>query len=357
MKVTMPKRLSAATLWTCVLLTMFGLAPISVRMAIAQGKGEEVAPNAALPRVTAVTGRIEIGQFITVHVEHLANWAATNDPRKLVLYLNGRALNGLYPEEINLSKDQLLFHIRRTPESKKVWENLLHEPVLSRPVSLSVGLEHQSPFETSFDFNNRLSLTVIPKTRGIVSLAIMLGVSILFGYLSLRTNILREPGPRPAPGKFRPYDLGLVQTAFWFFLIATSYLGIWLITGDLDILTPSILGLIGISVITSLLPRLIGNRNDDLGQSVATQNASTIGSSSKGFFTDILSDDSGYSFPRFQICLWTLMLGVVFVCSVFDNLAMPRFSSFLLALTGISAGTFLGFELIGKRSMSDVVIN
>ena len=47
--------------------------------------------------------------------------------------------------------------------------------------------------------------------------------------------------------------------------------------------------------------------------------------------------------------LWTILLGIIFVASVYDNLAMPKFSGPLLALMGISAGTYLGFELIGKQ--------
>lgn len=214
------------------------------------------APNSALPRVTAVNGRIEVGQTITVDVDHLSDWSFRYDPRKLVPYLNGRPLTGIYPEEINLSENRLLFRLQRTPESKKEWENLLHEPVLRRPVSFSVGLEQEPPFDTVFDYDHRLSLVVIPKTWGIVSLALVLGMLVLLVFLSIRTNILREPGPSPTPGKYRPYELGRVQTAFWFFIVSTSYLCIWLITGDLHTITPSVLALIGISAVTALGPTI-----------------------------------------------------------------------------------------------------
>ncbi len=45
-------------------------------------------------------------------------------------------------------------------------------------------------------------------------------------------------------------------------------------------------------------------------------------------------------------------LGHHFRRSVYDNLAMPGFSGPLLLLMGISAGTYLGFELLGKQSAS-----
>ena len=74
---------------------------------------------------------------------------------------------------------------------------------------------------------------------------------------------------------------------------------------------------------------------------------------SESFLQDVLSDSNGVSFHRFQMVLWTVLLGIIFVVSVYDNLAMPQFSGPLLTLMGISSGTYLGFELLGKRSASD----
>jgi hypothetical protein len=180
----------------------------------------------------------------------------------------------------------------------------------------------------------------------------VLGILILLVYLATHTNILREPGPSSEPGSYRPYELGRVQTAFWFFIVSTSYLCIWLITGDLDTITPSVLALLGISAVTSLVPHLTGAPGNDIGQPVAPVGGLTNATLSRGLFTDVISDSNGYSFHRFQMVLWTILLGIIFVASVYDNLAMPRFSGPLLALMGISAGTYLGFELLGKRSDS-----
>ena len=60
---------------------------------------------------------------------------------------------------------------------------------------------------------------------------------------------------------------------------------------------------------------------------------------------DILRDDTGVSFHRFQMVGWTLVPGVVFVTSVYRELALPDFSATLLGLMGISSGTYLGFKL------------
>lgn len=66
---------------------------------------------------------------------------------------------------------------------------------------------------------------------------------------------------------------------------------------------------------------------------------------SQGFLKDILSDDNGISFHRFQISIWTIVLIVIFLGRVYDSLAMPTFDGTLLALMGISNGTYIGFKL------------
>jgi hypothetical protein len=69
----------------------------------------------------------------------------------------------------------------------------------------------------------------------------------------------------------------------------------------------------------------------------------------KGPLYDLLTDkDAGtgvISFHRFQIFVWTLVLGIMFVVNVYNQLAMPQFSATLLGLLGISAGTYVGFKI------------
>jgi len=66
---------------------------------------------------------------------------------------------------------------------------------------------------------------------------------------------------------------------------------------------------------------------------------------SENFIKDILSDDNGISFHRFQIFVWTIVLIIIFLTRVYDILAMPTFDGTLLALMGISSGTYIGFKL------------
>jgi hypothetical protein len=65
----------------------------------------------------------------------------------------------------------------------------------------------------------------------------------------------------------------------------------------------------------------------------------------KGVMHDLLAEDDVISFHRFQIFIWTIVLGIMFVANVYSQLAMPQFSATLLGLLGISGGTFVGFKL------------
>ena len=357
-----------------------------------------------IPRVTSAMGNLELDDLIELRIENLEKWAETNDASKLVPYINGRAIRGNYPEELHLERGRLIYHLEITPDNKKVWIDLLGAPHSMRePATLSVGLEDGSAFDSFHEKDHPVTLTVISPLYGLVALAVILSTLTLLVWLVRSTNIIREPGPPPTPGKRRPYNLGRAQMAFWFFLIYSSYIAIWLITNALDTITSSLLALMGISAGTALGEALIDNGKDttktnqlqnltaekqaldesisqtqadldaidpasasatdvanreslvrqltdtrtrinQLDQQLRTLNSQQSATTSAGFLRDLLSDSSGYSFHRFQIFAWTIVLGIIFVSSVYNNLTMPEFSTTLLGLMGLSAGTYIGFK-------------
>jgi hypothetical protein len=355
----------------------------------------QASPSAS-PKVMAISGHLELDEIVGVEVAHFSEWAATHDPTKLVPFINGRAIRGDYPEEIHPDKNRLHFHLEIKPENKEVCTH--------RMVTFSVGLENQSPFDSVIGQDNEIPLTVISPVYGLIALLVVLFTLFLFLWLARRTNIIREPGLNPGVGKLKPYNLGRTQMAFWFFLVYVSYLVIWLITGALDTITPSLLGLMGISAGTALgealidsgkdtaqtgqlqsltaekqtleqtVPQLesqlaeinakttaapedVANRDNlnrtlqdsrtrlaQINQQLAALTPASSTSVSRGFLRDILADASGYSFHRFQIFAWTIVLGIIFVSSVYNNLTMPEFSATLLGLMGLSSGTYIGFK-------------
>jgi hypothetical protein len=71
----------------------------------------------------------------------------------------------------------------------------------------------------------------------------------------------------------------------------------------------------------------------------------------KRLCSDWLSEGNStkYSFHRFQVMAWTVLLGYIFVWNVLRDRAMPEFNSTTLSLLGISAGTYLGFKIPGAK--------
>ena len=222
--------------------------------------------------------------------------------------------------------------------------------------------------------------------------------------------MLRD-GP-PVGGVRQPYSLARVQMAWWFLLILAGYSFIWMVTGDYDTIPPSLLALMGISAATALAAVAISSRGagsggrrklldqqiaaldealrqitvdaDDAARRAADPTSPTAATAaglravlekkaaeleamranlvaeragltaveaSKGFWNDLVTDDRGaVSLDRFQIVAWSLVLGGVFLYSVLWDLTMPQLNATLLALMGISSGTYIGFKLPAAKS-------
>jgi hypothetical protein len=209
------------------------------------------------------------------------------------------------------------------------------------------------------------------------------------------------------PDGKRLFSLARLQMAFWLFLVTSAYFLLFLMIDDIDTITSSVLVLMGISAGTALGAAVVDsgqNREKDprqnladvdlskmpreirvalqerlsryLAQQQSLRDAAVAGDAAAQpgagekvtalgaeidrikrqlwFFGlrrwqvvmyDLLGDDGSIGFHRFQIFVWTIVLGIIFVARVYQNLAMPEFSSTLLEPMGISAGTYVGFKL------------
>jgi hypothetical protein len=88
----------------------------------------------------------------------------------------------------------------------------------------------------------------------------------------------------------------------------------------------------------------------DIRKKIADATSALSKPISEGFVRDLLTDASGISFHRFQMLVWTIILGFIFCVEVYKTLRMPEFSTTLLSLMGISAGTYLGFKIPERSS-------
>lgn len=284
----------------------------------------------------------------------------------------------------------LTFRLERTAENSKLWRSILRDP-FGEPetyLALSVGVAGDTPLLLAPGVSGRVKLekTFIAPAGLFWALVVLLVIALLFRY---RSDMLRS-GP-DVNGQKQAYSLGRSQMAWWFILIIASYIVIWLITGDRDTVTTSLLVLMGISAATAMGSVAIDAnapaRANDMRQELETEKATLATSptmanamapaptaqeqaaaeavklriaeidqtvanvtkpslTTKSWLRDVLTDNNGtVALHRFQILAWTMVLGFIFLASVIYDLSMPEFNTTLLALMGISAGTYLGFKL------------
>jgi hypothetical protein len=318
-----------------------------------------------------------------------------NDPAKEV--------RDATPRLHELRADRLLFQLPAEPfpagqEIPEVWQHVLGHPQgTTREVEVAVALPGRPAISHGGAPAPRLKIRLLDPAWLAVYVVLLVVALLAFFELAKRTAILRD-GTVPRGQQPRPFSLGQTQMAFWFFLVIASYVFIWMVTGARDTLTTSVLALIGISAATALgataidaskdknaeeervrlesevksLQTAVARLEAELATAPAGHAAATASKkeeliqkktevkgkaerlqelaqasvpvSSGSFLTDILSDARGISFHRLQIALWTVVLGIIFVSSVYRSLAMPVFSGELLAAMGISGGTYLGFK-------------
>jgi len=278
----------------------------------------------------------------------------------LILFLDEIPIKGVPPDSCSLKTAQVHFTLDRTDESDQAWHILLEEPIaFTKVVSVSVGPQGGLAFPTKKTDFELIVLPRVPFYAYFFGLALFV---LLLLRLAMRTSLLRDRASGTPAGKLPPYSLSRFQMAFWSFLIISAYLFIWIVTKELDTITGSVLALLGIGSATALSAKLIdtgktaaaaANGGGDAAQPppAAAPPPSPKGSNvSRGFLHDVLSDSEGISLYRFQLFVWTWVLGIIFIASVYHGLQMPQFNPTLLGLMGISSGTYLGFKVPESRT-------
>jgi hypothetical protein len=308
----------------------------------------------------------------------------------------------------------LEFILERTDKSKQAWLPLLGSPKSAiREIPVSVGYEDKEQIP-AVDPNSPPTMNLrVFHVRWLVGCVIGVLVFLgLFIWLARTSNIVRDSTLVDFQDKEqkRPYSLARVQMAVWLFFVGSSLLFIYLITDDYNTITDQALMLIGIGTGTALGAAVIdvGKRNVVNGErgsldglkaetktldegvkliqekikanpSAQTQDAAALSQltsnfaekkarqieaetreknasmafikdSSAGLLFDLLTDANGVNFHRLQMIVWTVVLVFLFCIEVYRNLAMPEFNATLLALMGISSGTYLGFKISEPQS-------
>ena len=301
------------------------------------------APCGASPSVAAVTSvhgdphETYLGDWVVVSICNMQTLMKQADAEQqhITLFIEGLD-SGNEPSGLDYDTGVATFILDRNEKNKHLWKPLLYNPLFDRSVTmhLSVGIHGEKPLPKTPGANATLILEkVYVDWSTWIWLGLLLAIiAALIGW-ARNSDMLRD-GP-PIDGVRQPYSLARAQMAWWFLLIVIGYDLIWLVTGDRDTIQPSLLGLMGISAATAIAAAAIPTRRTRL--------------TSRGLWNDLVSDEQGaVALDRVQIVVWTLILGGIFLYSVVWDLTMPEFNATLLALMGISSGTYLGFKLPTK---------
>lgn len=353
-----------------------------------------ITPNKR-PRVIYLT------DYVTVQVCNLNAFLAEAERQQqdVTLYLNGVNTKNP-PVAVNREEQTITFLADRNDDNKQYWRLWLYDPLYEphEELRVSVGRGGERPLPRLDGANARVLLDKVYVDWFTGLLAFIVGGVVIGVIVAGRhTDMLRD-GPSMGPIR-QTYSLARSQMAWWFVLILLAYVFVWLITGDRDTIPPSLLGLMGISAVTAVAAVAISpgttSRAETLRAGIAADLISIEASRerinaaiatatpalaallerkrseqeaahdalvaraasltaiipSRGFWRDLVSDDrGGVTLDRVQIVVWTLVLGIIFLSSVLLELTMPEFSGTLLALMGISSGTYIGFQMPATKN-------
>jgi hypothetical protein len=341
---------------------------------------------------------VSMGKQVTVCVMGLYKWTyeQKNQPSTLRLSIGGHVLETIAPSTVGPPEQEYLNYIIRIDSASspdwKEWAAILEaardpqngqkRQLISVAVMGTKQLSHSSFYADvqPYPEHSFLLFLLFP--------VLLAALVILAKYTDLLRFVI---GVYPDPPNRPPFSLGLVQMAFWFYLVVAAYVYICTTTTQVSIPIGSALGLLGISSTTGLAAVFVDKQKNDpternnllaeqatvkprVDELTAKQTTAPLSQDeqselstkksrlsaitarlaelapavTQGFLTDILSDGDAVSFHRFQIAIWTIVLGAVFVWSVYRNLSMPEFDASLLTLMGISSGTYVGFKFPEK---------
>ncbi|MDQ3279989.1 MAG: hypothetical protein M3Q69_01085 [Acidobacteriota bacterium] len=341
-----------------------------------------------------------LGDWVTIYICHQDAFAldAAQQQKNITLFVNGID-TGVVAQKTDAVAGTMTFPLDRNDTNKAIWAPILYDPIFHsrEEIAISAGMHGDRPLPRLATSNMRIIFDKI-----YLEGAMWLWVVLIFGIVvatilyARNSDMLRDG---PAVGSVRQtYSLARVQMAWWFVLVVVAFVIIWMVTGDRDTISASLLGLMGISAATALTAVAITPRGEEraaaerdrltsiktsaaariqqLDSEIATtadptaktkltqlktdaqseiDNANIALAEVKNYYPsqniwiDLVTDARGsVALDRFQIVVWTIVLGGIFVASVVWDLTMPEFNATLLALMGISSGTYVGFKIPQK---------
>jgi hypothetical protein len=254
-------------------------------------------PLFAIPRVVGVVEPYTaIGRMLTLKVD--------GDPgpcQSLILFIQRSPIHGLAPR---CGSGTVAFKLVVNEQNAMRWHRILGGHWFTRTVTVGLGPNDEFPFPSLV---TEEPFEIIQVWRVVVMLAVALAL-LAAALVVRRLSTALDSQSR-------------MQAALWMVIILVSYVYIWSITGETETITPAAFALLAIGAGTAAGAKLVG----------AKAPTGTIG------------------VHQIQAAAWTIILAVVFLATVFRFLEMPDFNRNILAMAGISGGTYVAFSTSQRR--------
>jgi len=274
-------------------------------------------PAFAIPRVVGVVEpEAAIGRTLTLKVD--------GDPapcQSLILFIQRSPIHGLTPR---CGNGTVAFNLAANDQNATQWHRILGGHWFTRTVTVGLGPNDQFPFPslvTDQPFH------IIQVWRVVVMFAVALVLLAAVFIVQRLTTALDS--------------LARIQIALWAVIIGVSYVYIWSITGETETITAGALALLAIGAGTAVGAKILGTKTR-VGVKAIVQGL-------KGADAAPVERKEPHGLHEIQAAVWTIILAVVFLATVFRFLEMPDFSGNVLTMAGISGGTYVAFSMAQRH--------
>lgn len=262
--------------------------------------------------------------------------ATLTAPRQLYLYINGvkfpkpadkpaQAIPAAQIFTFNLTLDH-----DAASEVSKFWREALAVGIAQGRVEAKIGVGDgiAQPVYFTPPAGEPRRIVLYETVFRLAALIAFAAVLVWLVAICATTGLLRDGEPGTS------FSLARVQMMFWFVLVVTGFIYIWVVAGQWkNVLTSSDFILLGIAGVATGAAMAI-----DLPKGLAA-------TPSRGFLPDIAANAQGeIQIQRIQMILWTVILGLIYFWSFATRLALVEFEANLLALAGIVSGTYVALK-------------
>lgn len=299
----------------------------------------------------------------------------------LRLYINDLEVPGLRPESIRTGEGNHTATFRidwpsADTEADRSQRSALRPFAWGQPVTMSVNLKDRGPLPAPGDATNfRLRLGYHQRWGWLAFLIVFAAISWFSPKFIYDSPSQSDPAAQPRA------SLSRFQLLWWTMVTLVAVLFIWGRTGYLEANAQlaALIGIAGLTLVGSKQADSVrenNRREESLRQAQSAATAATTAAAlaptdpvaAGGFssaaqahaslarlaaarihapggtgkiLVDLLCDETGVSLQRLQFLLWTVVTGVYYVHQAFTTYELPVLDASILALIGISGGTFV----------------